>query len=144
MTAKPEFMTFHGAWTITRRIAAAAGPDARFDGLAVFSDHAGGLRLTETGEMQLDGQGRFAATRRYDWRAGAKGWIDVFFDDGRYFHGFDPASTAPQAHHDCPPDIYDVRYDFTALQGIAPQWTAVWRVTGPRKDYVMTSTYNRA
>lgn len=141
---------FAGRWRIARRIKDALGPDAQFDGEANFAWEGAALVLTEAGQMRIGAQS-FAATRRYRWRQGAGRMIDVLFDDGRYFHSFDAEMPAPVAHHDCPPDLYDVGYDFTALReaagqiapAAAPQWHARWRVTGPRKDYVMTSTYTR-
>ena len=45
----------------------------------------------------------------------------------------------PVADHWCDPDTYKVRYDFREW----PLWRAEWRVTGPRKDYVMRSVYTR-
>lgn len=147
---------FAGRWRIARRIKDALGPDAQFDGEANFAREGAALLLTEAGQMRIGAQS-FAATRRYLWRQGAGSVIDVLFDDGRYFHSFDAAMPEPAAHHDCPPDVYDVGYDFTGLSDAAgptglsgltgsapaPQWHARWRVTGPRKDYVMTSTYTR-
>ena len=80
------------------------------------------------------------ATRRYLWRAGGAGAIDVLFEDGRFFHSFDPDAPTPAAPHDCPPDTYRVRYDFTGW----PEWQAEWRVTGPDKDYTMLSRFRPA
>jgi hypothetical protein len=64
----------------------------------------------------------------------------VLFADGRFFHRFDAEDPAPAAAHDCPPDLYRVRYDFRPW----PRWQAEWRVTGPRKDYAMVSRYRPA
>ena len=77
------------------------------------------------------------ATRRYLWKDGGAGTIDVLFDDGRLFHRFDAEDEAPAAEHACPPDTYRVRYDFRRW----PRWQAEWRVTGPRKDYGILSRY---
>lgn len=129
---------FEGEWRIERRVANALGPDAGFTGSAVFTPDGAGLTLLESGEMRLEGQGAFRAERRYLWRPGGAG-IAVFFEDGRPFHDFDPAQPRPEADHPCAPDQYRVAYDFTAW----PEWRANWRVTGPRKDYVMQSRYFR-
>ena len=77
------------------------------------------------------------ARRVYLWRDAEPGAVAVTFDDGRPFHQFD--LTGGEARHACPPDTYRVRYDFSEW----PVWTARWRVTGPRKDYLMTSRYRR-
>ena len=76
------------------------------------------------------------AERRYLWHTeGAE--IVVRFADERPFHRFSPA--APAASHWCAPDTYRVRYDFAHW----PLWQAQWDVTGPRKDYLMISRYER-
>lgn len=127
---------FTGRWRLSRQIADARGPDAVFTGTATFIPDAQGLRLLETGELRLQGQGAFQAERLYLWRqAGAA--IAVFFADGRDFHRFDPRGAEVTADHWCDPDTYKVRYDFTDW----PLWQAEWRVTGPRKDYVMRTQY---
>ncbi|QPM89957.1 hypothetical protein PSAL_011880 [Pseudooceanicola algae] len=135
--------SFEGDWRIERRVANALGEDARLEGLARFCpldtpSGGGALEVTETGTMQLAGQS-FAAERRYLWRTvGAR--IAVDFDDGRFFHDFAPGEISPEARHDCAPDLYLVTYDFSRW----PDWTAHWRVTGPRKDYGMQTRYTRA
>lgn len=126
---------FEGDWRLDRRIADALGPDAVFTGAARFSADAAGLVLHEAGQLDLTGQGSFQAERRYLWRQDGAG-IAVFFADGRAFHRFDPGGVAT-ADHWCDPDTYTVRYDFSDW----PVWQAEWRVTGPRKDYVMRSIY---
>ena len=60
------------------------------------------------------------AERRYLWRDGGAGTIEVLFEDGRFFHRFDAEDPEPAAEHDCPPDRYRVRYDFRAW----PRWRA--------------------
>ena len=78
------------------------------------------------------------AERRYLWReAGAR--VEVFFEDGRPFHSFDPDEPRPAADHWCDPDSYSVHYDFSTW----PAWTSEWQVSGPRKDYTMHSAYRR-
>jgi hypothetical protein len=129
---------FEGVWRLERRIIDALGPDAVFTGTARFTRDDAGLVLHEAGRLELTGQGGFQAERRYLWRqAGAM--IAVVFADGRDFHWFDPGQGVATADHWCDPDTYRVRYDFAGW----PVWQAEWRVTGPRKDYVMHSVYRR-
>ena len=140
---------FAGGWHIARRIEDARGPDGSFAGQALFTPDAAGLTYTETGILRL-GDTAFQADRRYLWRpdpppeavpdtaAPAPARIAVLFADGRPFHSFDLGPTA-SAHHGCDPDSYAVTYDFTDW----PCWTSRWQVTGPRKDYVMTTQYRR-
>ena len=59
------------------------------------------------------------ATRDYLWRDGGAGTIEVRFGDGRFFHRFLADEPEPAAEHDCPPDRYRVRYDFSRW----PRWT---------------------
>ncbi|MDF1708077.1 MAG: DUF6314 family protein [Paracoccaceae bacterium] len=126
---------FEGLWLLERQISDALGPDAVFNGTARFTPDDAGLTLHEAGRLNLTGQGGFQAERRYLWRQEGTG-IAVLFADGRDFHRFVPGETA-EADHWCDPDTYKVRYDF----GGWPVWQAEWRVTGPRKDYVMRSLY---
>lgn len=135
--AERSLTDFLGVWRITRQIANAVGPDARFVGEARFDPGEGGMILTEQGEMRIGGEVPMQATRRYIWREGPGG-LDVYFDDGRFFHHIGPGA-APQDRHDCAPDIYDVTYDFRDW----PRWSSVWTVTGPRKNYAMQTAYER-
>ncbi|GAA0286251.1 DUF6314 family protein [Rhodovulum strictum] len=134
----PDLGAFAGAWRIERVIEdARAGHVARFEGQAVFTPDADGLVHAESGRLHLPGQAPMTAERRYLWRQGASG-IEVFFEDGRFFHAIAPGPRA-QALHDCPPDRYEVGYDFARW----PDWSSLWRVAGPRKDYAMRSAYAR-
>tara|TARA_R110000737_G_C14442955_1_gene461740 strand:+ start:27 stop:440 length:414 start_codon:yes stop_codon:yes gene_type:complete len=133
----PELADFEGAWRIERIVRNAIGEDATFAGAARFVREADVLRLTEAGQMRIGAQS-FHAERQYLWQQDG-GLIRLSFDDGRFFHAFDPAAPAPQAHHDCAPDLYCVIYDFSHW----PDWRAEWHVTGPRKDYRMCSSYFR-
>ncbi|SER97233.1 hypothetical protein SAMN04490244_104220 [Tranquillimonas rosea] len=135
----PGLADFAGRWRLTRRIEdRAAGTVATFAGRADFTPDGAGLRYDEWGTLSMPGRAPMRAERRYLWRADPQG-IAVLFADGRPFHVFDPAGAAT-ARHPCDPDIYDVRYDFAAW----PAWQAVWHVTGPRKDYTLTSLYRPA
>ena len=78
-----------------------------------------GLAYVEEGTLAFPGAAPMRASRRYLWRDGGAGTIDVWFEDGRFFHRFDAEDPAPAAAHDCPPDLYRVRYDFRALAALA-------------------------
>ena len=136
----PGLRAFEGDWRVARVIRHAQGPDARFDGAARFLPDGTGLLYIEEGSLCIDGRAPMRAERRYLWRAGASGTIEVLFEDGRAFHRIAPGAEAPEDRHDCPPDIYDVTYDFRRW----PEWRCVWRVRGPEKDYRMESLYRRA
>ncbi|ATG47268.1 DUF6314 family protein [Celeribacter ethanolicus] len=130
---------FAGMWRLSRHIEdALAGGTARLEGYCRFDRDGEGLLCTEGGTLTVPGQASLSAERRYLWRSDPAG-IAVFFDDGRFFHRFDPNAAIPRADHDCAPDAYAVRYDFSGW----PLWTAEWRVKGPRKDYVSVSQFSR-
>jgi hypothetical protein len=140
VTATDPLRLFEGRWQIERQIEdALTGRGGRLAGLATFSRDGGGLTYHEVGQLQMDGQPAMTAERRYLWRATGP-LIRVLFDDGRAFHSFDPQAAAAEAQHDCAPDLYLVRYDFAQR----PTWTSRWQVSGPRKNYVMTSVYRPA
>ncbi len=131
---------FAGLWTVTREIEdRRAGRPGSFTGLARLTPAGDGLAYAEEGRLRLGTGPAVAASRRHLWRR-ADAAIEVLFEDGRPFHRFDPTEGAPSAVHDCPPDAYRVRYDFTSW----PLWRTEWRVAGPRKDYVMVSAYRPA
>jgi hypothetical protein len=137
-----------GHWALVREIEdRRAGSRGRFEGVAEFAPEAGPgagpgageLGYRERGALHLPGQPAFVAERRYLWRADGDRVI-VAFDDGRPFHAFDARQRRPGAGHDCPPDRYDVAYDFAEW----PEWRALWTVRGPRKDYLLRGLYRRA
>lgn len=142
----PQGITdFAGQWRLVKHITDRRGPEARFEGLAEVAAQGAGQGLgqgrdwtyTETGTLTFDGGGQLQAERRYLWAPAAEG-IATAFDDGRPFHVIPLAGG--EAHHDCPPDSYRVRYDFS---GWPLAWSAHWHVTGPRKDYDMACHYHR-
>ncbi|MDW3225601.1 MAG: DUF6314 family protein [Paracoccaceae bacterium] len=125
---------FAGTWQLDRKIAHGDGTQARFQGTALWDGDDRGLDYLETGHLQM-GQGpQMQAERRYRWAPD----LDVYFDDGRFFHRV-PA-LGGRASHWCDPDTYDVTYDF----GAWPCFTAVWQVRGPKKSYKMHSFYERS
>lgn len=151
-----QLADFVGSWTMSREIDdARAGPHlgphaggqkAHLEGHCQFLSDPGGVLQVERGLLSLPGVAQpFEASRSYLWRTeGAertleRARISVYFEDGRFFHEFDPNEDHPEAGHDCAPDRYDVRYDFSEW----PEWRVRWRVVGPRKDYVSVTTYRR-
>jgi hypothetical protein len=132
---------FAGVWDVEREIDdTRAGRRGRFTGSATFTPDGAGLAYREAGLLRLPDLPAMRAERSYAWRAAADGIIEVRFPDGRFFHSFATGEPEPSAVHDCPPDRYEVRYDFTAW----PCWRAEWRVRGPRKDYEMVSWFRPA
>lgn len=131
---------FLGRWELRRTIADHRdGQNGTLAGQAVFAGDDGlQLMYEESGTLTLESGATLEATRQYRWKFTPDAVI-VTFADGRPFHRFVPSGHAAGTDHPCGADFYTVRYDFTRW----PDWIAVWTVTGPRKDYVSTSTYQR-
>jgi hypothetical protein len=131
---------FAGNWRFGRVVSDADGQvTAEVDGQIRFDAGEGGLVCVETGQMRIGSGPALKAERRTIWRDAGDGRIAVFFADGKPFHSFDSGAAWAEARHDCTPDIYRVVYDFSAF----PSWTSIWRVSGPRKAYLMTSRMQR-
>jgi hypothetical protein len=132
---------FAGRWTLRRDITDfLTGQPGILHGTAALTHlGASGLTYAEAGALQMGAGRSLQATRRYVWQFDAQG-VAVQFEDGAPFHRFVPGLSGPGSDHPCGTDLYRVRYDFDAWPAA---WGAVWRVTGPRKDYEMTSLYRR-
>ena len=137
----PNSLTdFLGTWRFSRLIRDARGAEiGQVAGQVAITGDASQARFDEAGEMVLPGQQPLKAARSYLWVADPAG-VAVSFDDGRPFHLIRLDAPQSEAEHWCDPDSYHVAYDFT----LWPLWTATWRVTGPRKDYLMVTAYERA
>jgi len=128
-------MDFRGLWMLRRFIVDARGPDVDFRGSATFRPFPGGCDYAEAGKMKI-GEQIFDGRREWRWLF-AGDVVEVTYPDGRPFHSF--SFDAGEGEHLCGEDTYRVSYDFSAF----PVWTACWHVSGPRKDYVSTTTYSR-
>ena len=115
------------------------GSEQTFRGCSVFQWSGPRLIEDQTGELNIGTDRPLVASRRYVWTT-EEGRIEVLFDDMRPFHTIPLRVEHPETTHLCPPDRYQVAYDFSAF----PDWSAVWRVDGPRKSYVMESRYTPA
>lgn len=129
---------FAGHWRLKKDIAdILTGEAGTFLGRAEFREAEGGLSYHEDGQFTLGSAAPLRAERRYFWRSDGD-WVAVDYPDGRPFHRFRAAD--PVALHLCDPDTYEVAYGLSGW----PDWTAMWTVTGPRKDYRMLCDYRRA
>lgn len=126
-----------GAWRLSRRIDdRRAGLTGHLEGTSRWSPDAQGLRQEETGLLHYGAAPPMQAARVYLWRQEGAG-LAVFFEDGRPFHRLGPDRLSDR--HLCHPDTYDVTYDLSRW----PDWTQCWHVTGPRKDALITSRFQR-
>ena len=133
----PQLEDFLGTWRLRRRILdRRAGEAGRLAGLVRFEEGAGGAVQREEGTLTLALRPPMTATRTYLWST-APGRLVVRFADGGEFHEFADDASLAEAEHLCGDDCYRVRYDFRGW----PYWRAVWSVTGPRKDLVITSAF---
>ena len=126
-----------GDWWLTRTIVHGDGAENSFEGVAHFARSGARLIHDEDGLLEMvPGQVPLKATRRYVWSQEG-GRIEVAFGDMRPFHTIATGVERPETTYLCAPDRYNVSYDFSAF----PDWTSVWHVEGPKKDYVMTSRF---
>jgi hypothetical protein len=79
------------------------------------------------------------ALQSYRYAFPEPGRAAVHFRDGRFFHDLDLTAGRWTVTHLCNPDRYDG--EFTVLD--ADRWRIVWRVSGPRKDLTLDSSYRR-
>lgn len=124
---------------------------ARMAGEAVFSPpgaaaDCGFYRYVETGDLFVaDGGAPVAFSRSYLYGAWEQG-LDIRFDDGerRPFHRValvvsGAGELGGEGYHLCPPDTYRSRYRFV----MPLAFEIVHAVEGPRKNYVISSRYDR-
>ena len=127
-----------GLWNVRRQIVHADGAVNAFVGTTRF--HRVGHRLIQDEEGQLlmsEGTSPIKATRRYIWTQ-ERGRLECAFEDMRPFHTVPLGTLCPETTYLCPPDRYQVSYDFRPMDG----WISIWRVEGPRKDYEMRNEYS--
>jgi len=135
----PDLADFEGRWRIARRIEDHwMSTTGLFEGVARFTADGQGLSYHEVGELKLPQEAPMVASRRFLWRADEDG-IEVLYEDGAPFHRIARNQPVVQAWHACGHDDYEVSYNFTRW----PEWRMIWRVRGPRKDYVSISDFTR-
>jgi hypothetical protein len=128
-----------GEWTVTRVINHGAG---HFNGRARFTpDLACPATLIwhEHGRLRL-GAHEGPAERTLRIESAAAGAWEVRFADGRPFHPLDLATGSDDVTHLCGEDTYHGRY---AVEG-PDRFTVTWRASGPRKDDLIETRYDRA
>jgi Family of unknown function (DUF6314) len=154
--ARPELVAgtlgyLVGEWDVVREIADHGnGVAGSFRGRASFrpqpesaaadADGLDGrvLEFAEQGELRF-GAHHGPATRSLLYYGCSDGSAAVRFADGREFYRLDLRTGACHAVHPCHAD----RYAVTVTWLTADSFTEVWQVTGPAKDYDLTSVYTR-
>lgn len=126
-----------GTWALFRRIVDRKLDErSTVDGTTVLALQADGrVRWAESGVLTRRGTD-VPVTRVLFVEQRPGGWF-VTFEDGRDFHPWAPST---RVEHDCAPDLYVGTLDRLDDD----RWSVVWEVTGPGKDYTMTSVLTRA
>lgn len=125
-----------GAWTFTRVIDDhLAGDEKRVVGRCEIAEaDRGRIRWSEEGTLYSSGMELPVSRTSYIEPRG-DGWF-VTFEDGRDFHPWSPGEAVV---HPCGADLYAGQIDVPGPDG----FTVRWRVTGPSKDYTMTTVLAR-
>lgn len=121
-----------GRWRFHRMVVdRLEGVEHRVDGvLELSAQSADHLTWEERGHWhQPSGEVEVSRSLLLDHQP-ERGWW-VRFEDGREFHRWAPGQAVL---HDCRPDTYR-----GTVTGSVKGWTVVWEVSGPRKDYTMTT-----
>ena len=138
MSGLTSLAALAGDWHLSRRTEHRDGAVNRLEGQCHFTRSGTRLIQDEGGLLEMGAQS-FEARQRYIWQAdGAT--LNVFFADMRPFHSVPLHTLHHTTAHLCPPDRYEVTYDFSDW----PRWQSQWHVEGPRKAYLMTSLYHPA
>jgi hypothetical protein len=128
-----------GEWRLIRRMRdIGRGDMGRLAGEARFIREAPGVLAFEEQGMLSLGAMRTEAQRAYRYETTETGFR-VLFPDGRFFHEAHLADGRAEVAHDCAPDLYRGRYRFETPD----RWWLSWRITGPRKDLVISSLFLR-
>jgi hypothetical protein len=131
-----------GAWAFNRVIEG----QGNMQGLATFTLlSASSLAYREQGRLKLQNGTELEAEREYVFRERSRGF-DVLFKESppRLFHAIELAASdggalSGSAGHLCNLDHYQSTYTFCGDGGVIIRHV----VSGPRKDYTMTTIYTR-
>ncbi|WP_426421131.1 DUF6314 family protein [Bradyrhizobium genosp. A] len=131
-----------GSWSFNRVIEGQGG----MQGLATFTPlHAGSLAYREQGRLKLLNGTELEAEREYVFCNRDRGF-DVLFKESppRLFHTIELAASdggalSGSAGHLCNLDHYQSTYTFCGHGGLIIRHV----VSGPRKDYTLTTIYTR-
>lgn len=130
---------FSGAWAFLRRV---EDKRQRLEGSqlgeARFMPDGDGLRYRESGQLAL-GDHRGTGHRSYLYRFPGNGQVEILFESGDFFLALDLSDGSGTAEHLCERDRYRARF----IVEDSYRWRNDWIVSGPRKDYVLTTWYLR-
>jgi hypothetical protein len=164
--AAAVFRGMQGIWTISRRISShkVSMPGGTFNGTAHFhprfptdATFVAEYLYIEEGTLALESGPSLPATRRYIYRYNeAEDKISAWFADedgenvGRLFNTWqfeEPSSGhlgwVARGHHWCDPDTYKNTCGFRFKGAMLDNFSIMYEVEGPNKDYSHHSTYAR-
>ncbi len=129
-----------GRWTFARQISG----QGSMSGTASFSlITPSRAEYRESGALKLNTGPTLQAEQQYLYERTATGFTIHFIPSGKLFLdlSFEPEAEGwhAAAHHDCEPDIYHSEYRFEGDRTLNIRHI----VTGPRKDYIIQTTYRR-
>jgi len=136
-----------GTWDLTRSIEDhRLGTCGRFEGRATVLDTGSGgsslvcerARYDESGELRFGTQVT-RASRRLLYERLSDTSVMLHFADGRPFVELNLQSGEWRSVHHCGDDLYELATTVCSDTVVQEHW----RVTGPRKDYVATTTFTR-
>ncbi|GAB3541867.1 DUF6314 family protein [Arthrobacter tecti] len=144
MHSSPALRAFlPGTWEVRRTLKdLTSGTKGTFNGTATFTKHDddGALLHREHGTLAWAGLAPTTATRALTWRPGIDDYsMNVFFEDGRFFHALNLENGSDTPEHLCQPDLY--RGSFAIKD--SDSWNYTWRVTGPNKNLRLTTRLSR-
>ncbi|NMD59449.1 hypothetical protein CJ178_10805 [Rhodococcus sp. ACPA4] len=133
-----------GEWNFERRIVdRRAEVTKRVTGTTTIEDAGDGrLRWYESGTL-FDGDLELPVFRTLFIEQHDGEWA-VTFEDGREFHDWAPGD---DVEHLCGADTYRGRIDIDVEEATTDSqaaWSVEWTVTGPSKDYTMTTHLARS
>lgn len=131
-----------GTWSFTRTVEdRLARGVVEVAGTTTLTEEGASIRWAEEGLMRR-GDLELPVSRVLHLVPEADSWR-VIFEDGRDFHPWQPGG---EVVHLCGADTYRgvVEVAPTGAGESADEWSVIWRVAGPAKDYVMVTRLRRA
>ena len=106
-------------------------------GSATFVDKDSLYQYNESGVLKSDSF-QSKAHQDYVWILKPDGW-KINFSDGSYFHDLALANEEQHVYHKCINDIYNGKY----ILNLPNEFDIKWNVSGPRKEYLSHTYYNK-
>ena len=106
-------------------------------GSATFVDKDSLYQYNESGVLKSDSF-QSKAHQDYVWILKPDGW-KINFPDGSHFHDLILANKEQHVYHKCNNDIYNGKY----VLNLPNKFYIKWNVSGPLKDYISHTYYNK-